>query len=303
MDISVVVCTYNRSASLRRTLESIRGSFVTSDLEWELIIVDNNSEDDTRDVVETYQELCEFRIRYVKEELQGLSYARNRGINESKGSFIAFTDDDVIVDRNWIGNIVTAFAEYDVQCIGGRILANWEKPKPKWLSKELYGYLALLDYGDFPFYLDKPELWGGNLSFKAEAFQKYGLFDTNRGRLPNKLYGDEETHFLSKLLEGKEKILYLPNAIVHHCIPKERMRKPYFRKWQFDRGELHGILLGDCLRRSILGVPYYAIKELISNVLFFLISLLTSNENSFKYQMKVIYSSGVLIGRLKHKFR
>ena len=301
MDLNVVICTYNRSASLARTLESIRGSCIPDHLEWELIIVDNNSDDDTRAVVERYQELCAFPVLYVKERRQGISHARNRGINASTGRFIAFTDDDVIVDRNWIGNIVRAFAEYDVQCIGGKILPVWEKPKPKWLSKDLYGYIALLDYGDRPLYMEKPLLWGANLAVKAEAFEKYGLFDTTRGRLPHKLYAGEETHFLVRLLEQGEKIVYLPDVIVHHCISKKRMRKAYFRKWNFDQGELHGMLFDDCSCGSIAGIPRFAVKSLVDSMVYFLLTCVTSNGDSFEYQRRAIYYAGFITGRLKRK--
>ena len=213
MDLNVIICTYNRSASLKRTLESIGGACIPERLEWELIIVDNNSDDDTRAVVESYQQNSSLPIVYLKEKKQGLSHARNCGITASRGKIIVFTDDDVIVDRNWIGNIVKAFAEYDVQCIGGRILPVWAEPQPKWLSKCLWADIALLDYGDHPLYMETPNLWGANLAVKAESFQKYGHFDTDRGRIPEKLYGDEEVHFLGKLLDHGEKLLYLPHAV------------------------------------------------------------------------------------------
>lgn len=298
MDLNVIICTYNRSASLQRTLESIRSSSLPDHLEWALIIVDNNSADDTRAVVERYQELCRFPIFYVKESQQGLSHARNRGISESTGKLIAFTDDDVVVDPNWIGSIVKAFAEYDVQCIGGRILPIWAKPKPKWLSVYFHPNLALLDYGDAPFYLDAPKLWGANLAFKAEAFQKYGLFDTNRGRLPHKLYGDEESHFLSTLLQQKERILYLPQAIVHHCIPEHRMSRGYFRKWNFHQGELGAILSEDIHCGSLWDDLYFAFRGLAVSVLYFSLSFLTSGKESFDYQRKAAYRLGFTKGRL-----
>ncbi len=197
------------------------------------MVVDNKSTDNTKEIVEDFQEHYPFRILYIKEKQQGLSHARNRGVRESKGRLIAFTDDDTVVDKRWVATIIKTFAEHaehNVQCIGGKILPVWEKPPPRWLSEELHDRLALLDYGDVPFYLIRPLIWGANLAVRTEAFKKYGLFSTDRGRLPNKLYSGEETHFLSRLLEGGESILYMPEAIVRHCISAEANEKDVFSK-------------------------------------------------------------------------
>jgi glycosyltransferase involved in cell wall biosynthesis len=301
MELSVIICTYNRSISLKRTLESVTTSIVPNDLEWELLIVDNNSEDNTKEIVESFQGRYPFPIFYIKEEKQGLSYARNRGIRESRGRLIAFTDDDTLVDKNWIATIVKTFAEHDVQCIGGRILPIWAKPAPTWLSEELHDRLALLDYGDVPFYLIRPLIWGANLAVRTNVFEKYGLFSTDRGRLPNKLYSGEETHFLGRLLEGGGTVFYMPDATVYHCISAERMRKMYFRKWMFHHGQLYGLLLGDYPYSNFLGIPDYAVKKFRTDLAAFLRRLLTMNEKSFVYQLRVIESLGFMIGRLKYK--
>jgi glycosyltransferase involved in cell wall biosynthesis len=303
MDLNVIICTYNRSASLSRTLESIRESSIPDSLEWELIVVDNNSADDTKAVVEKYQKLCNFPISYVKELQQGLSHARNRGINEASGRILAFTDDDVIVDRHWIGNIAKAFDRYDVQCIGGKILPLWEGPKPRWLSVHFHPNLALLDYGDLPFYVEKANLWGANLAFKAETFLKYGLFDTNRGRIPDKLYGDEESHFLGKLLQKEERILYVPDAVVHHCISKDRMKRSYFGKWNFDQGELHGILSQDPHYGNIFAVVIIVLRAITISLIQFAVSFLISPKNAFNYQRKAAYRLGFTKGRLRRHYK
>ncbi len=302
MDLSVIICTCNRSQSLKRTLDSVTQLFVPENLEWELIIVDNNSKDNTEEIVDNLQKRCRFPILFVKEARQGLSFARNRGIREAKGRLIAFTDDDVVVDHGWIGAVVKAFGEYDVQCMGGKILPVWEKPVPVWLSEELYDRLALLDYGNVPLFLTKPVIWGANFAVRADAFQTYGLFSTERGRLPDKLYSGEETYFVSTLLAAGESILYMPDAIVHHCIPQERMRKMYFRRWMFQHGELHGLLLGDYPYENFLGIPDYAVRKFRSDMSDFLGNLLPLNKKYFVHQLRVIESLGFMIGRLKYKY-
>jgi GT2 family glycosyltransferase len=227
-------------------LKSLREAVIPDDLSWEFILVDNNSDDNTRHVFEEVEKHYESKIRYVFEEKSGISHARNRGIKEARGEIIAFTDDDVIVDRYWIQNIEKAFKEHDdVACVGGKILPIWEISKPKWLKPNLYIYLALSDYGDSVAYMDSPNIWGANFAVKSDVFKKYGLFDSNLGRIPRKLYSGEETEFLQRLQNAGEKILYYPLSIIYHCISAHKMSKKYFRKWNFDAGELNGILMKD----------------------------------------------------------
>ena len=135
MKISVVVCTYNRSEYLRRMLMSLREALIPEHLSCEIILVDNHSTDNTKYVFEEIARPHRSNWKYVFEEKEGISHARNRGVREAKGEIIAFTDDDVIVDKYWIQNICKAFEENsDVVCVGGKILPIWEIPKPEWLK-------------------------------------------------------------------------------------------------------------------------------------------------------------------------
>ncbi len=302
MELSVIICSRNRAPSLGRTLSSVAKMAGLEDLALEVIVVDNGSEDNTREVVEWYTRLCWFPVRYIREEKVGLSFARNRGLVEARGRLLAFTDDDVIVDENWVRNIVIAFEKYEAACIGGKILPIWEKPKPKWLSEDLHGMLALLDYGDKPYYLQKAAIWGANFAIKASVCRSYGPFNTKLGRVPDKLYSKEETELFGKLLCAKEKIMYVPDIIVHHCVSIERMKKKYFRKWVYDQGELAGILLDDYSSRNILGIPFYIIRELLTNLVSFSIALIRKRQNTFLYQLRLIQILGIIVARLNRLF-
>src|SRR5687768_14967667 len=114
--VSVIICTYNRSASLRLTLQSLEKMRRPPDLPWELIVVDNNSRDDTGHVIDQYRRTAAFDVRHVFESKQGHSHARNRGVEESKGSVLAFTDDDVTVDAHWLEEIRHTYEHFD--CLG-----------------------------------------------------------------------------------------------------------------------------------------------------------------------------------------
>ena len=300
MKFSLVVCTCNRSERLKRMLISLREAVIPDGLSCEFILVDNNSDDYTRSVFEEVEKHYESKIRYVFEGKRGISHARNRGIKEARGEIIGFTDDDVIVDKYWIQNIEKAFKEYDdVACVGGKILPIWEISKPKWLKPRLYDYLALLDYGESVTYMDSPNIWGANFAVKSEMFKKYGLFDSNLGRIPGKLYSGEETEFLHRLQNAGEKILYYPLSIIYHCVSAHKMSKKYFRKWHFDAGELRGILMKDTKYFNFLNIHCLTSKKILRDIIVSVLKIGCFSKNRFEHELRISFILGSLSGRMK----
>lgn len=300
MKFSVVVCTHNRSASLRRTLKSIRDVVIPNNLSWEVIIVDNNSDDDTRLVFEEIEKNFETKIRYVFEDKQGIAHARNRGVKEARGEIIAFADDDVIVDKYWIQNIDKAFKEHDdAVCVGGKILPIWEIPKPNWLNQTLYAYLALLDYGDSVVHMDTPDIYSANIAVKSEMLKKHGVFDTNLGRMPKKLYCGEETEFVQRLLNAGEKILYHPLIIVHHCVPAHRISKQYMRQWNFDRGEMEGFLMNNKKYFQFIDIQSHTSKKMLRDIIVSVLRIGFFSKNRFNHELRIYHILGFLSGRMK----
>jgi len=293
--ISAVVCTYNRCESLKRTLKSFSEVVSPEGYSWELVLVDNNSKDETKMIAEEFKEGSGLNVKYIFEAKQGLSYARNRGINHSKGEIIAFTDDDVMVDRYWLSNIGRAFEEHDASCVGGKILPIWETPHPQWLRQDLHYMLALLDYGDKPFYVKSPIVWGANFSVKADIFKKYGGFDTHLGRIPGRLFAGEETEFVRRILNEGEKILYDPDAVVHHYIPSDKISKKYFRKWKYDQGVLRASLLRSSNHKKYLGMPYNPMTYFVKNSLLFLKNIRYLPQRRFLYELRVISFVGFIL--------
>jgi len=293
--MSVVVCTYDRCKSLKRTLKSFNEVVFPEGYSWELVLVDNNSKDETKIIAEEFKEESGLNVKYIFEEKPGLSHARNQGIKQAKGEIIAFTDDDVIVDRYWLLNIQKAFNEHGVSCVGGRILPIWEIPKPEWLIPQLHYILALLDRGDKPFYLESPIIWGANFSVKADIFGKYGGFDTNLGRIPGRLFAGEETEFARRILNEGEKILYDPNAVVYHYIPSDKISKRYFRKWKYDQGILRASLRGISKHKSYFGIPYNPMTYLVKNALLFLKDIRYLWQKRFLYELRVISYVGFIL--------
>jgi glycosyltransferase involved in cell wall biosynthesis len=299
IDISIIICTYNRCDSLKATLQSILSANIDDAISTEIVVIDNNSTDQTKQVTNQFLGNTDIEIRYFLEQKQGLSFARNRGVKEAAGEILVFADDDVIVDKEWVNNIFAAFRDSEVSCVGGRIYPLWGKRCPQWLNKELHSFLALLDLGDEKVKMSMPHLWGANLIFRSSMFEKYGMFDTSLGRTAVKLYGNEEIVFLKTLIDNGEGVYYVPEIIVHHCIGANRMKKSYFRKWVFDAGELDAIQMGYYSSRNLFGVPLYVLKDAFIKIMQCIAGKIRSQENNFVTELSFVRTAGFILGRIK----
>ena len=272
-DISVVISTYNRSEMLRVALERLLVQ-QSEEASYEVIVVDNNSTDRTREVVETFIESGHSNLRYVFEPKQGISYGRNTGIASSSAEIIAFTDDDVRVGQDWIGNMKRAFDEHpEVDFIGGPILPEWKSEPPAWLTREHWWPLALLDFGDKPFHvnIDFPLcLPTANISFRRRAFDSIGLFSPE-------FSGREDHELLVRLWRTDRQGIYIPNLVVTAEVQPERLKKDYHRKWNLTTGKFNSLMrLNECIDRdgrfvgempdlaTLFGVPAFIYRKLIT---------------------------------------
>jgi len=206
---------------------------VPEDLQWELLVVDNNSSDETREVVESFSCGSQLRPRYVLENKSGLSHARNRGVKESLGDIVSFLDDDVVVATDWLAQIRLAFANYKAVCVGGRVLLRGNPEMPSWWHSSLDVPVGKFDRGEDVIFgeTDDTQLIGigANMSFRRATLEKYGLFDTEMGRIGKQQRTGEETDMVVRLRRNSELVIYYPSAVVYHCISSERFSKRYLR--------------------------------------------------------------------------
>lgn len=239
MNVTVIICTYNRCQSLAKALGSVASSVLPDSVEWEVLVVDNNSKDQTPEVVDGFSRRHPGRFRYLFEARQGKSHALNAGIREARGEVLAFMDDDVTVEPTWL-RILTAPLESGVWAgVGGRILPAQAFSPPSWLSlKGPYstaGMLALFDLGDRSCELRQAP-FGTNMAFRRSLFGKYGGFRTDMGPCPGSEMRNEDTEFGRRLLAAGERLRYEQSAIVYHAVPENRIAKPYFLAFWFDHG-------------------------------------------------------------------
>lgn len=241
--ISIVIPTYNRCEILKRTLESLARMEVPPEIEWEVIVVDNSSQDRTKEVIEKFAaDYSPLNICYAFEPQPGRSYALNRAIKQARGEIIAMTDDDVTADRQWLSEVKKAFDDSGCTGVAGKVVAVWPCPKPAWLTESgryrLSKAIVSFDEGEQACVLGVSPL-GANLSIKKAAFDRYGLFRTDLGRQRDTLLSGEDTEFFQRISALGERVMYSPKAIVYHPVEKSRIRKSYYRSWCFQDGRGH----------------------------------------------------------------
>ena len=272
MDVSIVISTYNRCGLLEGALQALL-SQTPAGVAYEILVVDNNSTDQTRPTVEGLAAKNPERLRYFFEPRQGLSYGRNTGIDAAKATIIAFTDDDVRVAADWVWRIKHGFEENaDIDFLGGRVVPRWPAEPPSWLTRANWSPLALLDYGDQSFYVDSGNqlcLIGANFAFRRRAFDKAGLFKTDFQRVKDGIGSLEDHEFLLRLWRVGGKGLYLPDLVATAEVEPDRMEKHYHRKWHASHGRFYAALHSEEVERSKLGkffgVPAHMYRQALND--------------------------------------
>ncbi|MCX6257337.1 MAG: glycosyltransferase [Bacteroidia bacterium] len=264
MKLSVIICTYNRAIFLPDALESIASQDIEQS-QFELILIDNNSTDNTREVCQVFETNHPGLIfKYFKETKQGLSFARNRGIAESKGDLIAFIDDDAVAETSYVRNIIKAFALHpECDAVGGKVLPVYPgNAEPPWMSKYIEGVVSKVDYGNeaSEFFRKKYPV-GCNMIFRKEIFAELGGFNEDL-----KFRSDDKFIFL-KLREHRKRILYSPDIVVHHVIDASRLTFEFIRKLCHQIGGTERIRLKDSIPGLFSKLCEYVWKMLAAFVL------------------------------------
>jgi len=263
--LTVAICTWNRSALLRETLERMTSLLVPPGAAWELLVVDNNSTDDTPSVASAYD--GRLPLRYLFEPTPGKSNACNLAVREARGEYILWTDDDVLVARDWLAAYCEAFERWpDAAVFGGRILPWFAGSPPDWLVRGFHRVehaFAALDLGPEPLPLGGDRLpFGANMAIRMKE-QRRHRYDPGLGPRPNSgLRGEEITLVRGMLAEGATG-WWVPAAEVQHYIPEHRQTIPFLRTYYEGWGEWLGRGASKPDRRTFLGRPVWLWREMV----------------------------------------
>ena len=291
--LAVIICTWNRADSLRTTLESLQAQDAAG-VAVEVIVVDNNSKDHTRAVVEALAQGWRLgQLRYVFEGRQGKQFALNAGIAASSAELLAFTDDDILFPPSWIAMLDAAFADPRVELAGGRTLLDWPADgPPRWYDDEMHAILGAVDLG--PQRLSPPPHGyapaGANLAARRAVFDRVGMFSERHFRHMDYEFGMR----CARMGVG---IAYVPELLVLAPVDPAMLSRRYFRRWSFKAGisardeDAPGIKL-------LLGVPRWVFSQLAGDLLRYpLECLLRPANRAFARQLRIWRALGTISSR------
>ena len=301
-DISVVICTYNRRALLSSALNSLLQQQARG-LDYEVIVVDNNSPPDTQALVEELMR-TDARLRYVRETRQGNAYARNTGVENARAPIVAFIDDDCTVREDWIETINDAFTDENVDFIGGKVLPRWEDTPPAWLTTSHWAPIAAVDYGNARFSISPDNavcLLTANIAFRQNIFQKFGGFSPNLQRAGDNIGSLEDHEYMTRLIRGGAAGLYIPEMIVDAFVGRERMTKSYHRRWHRGHGYFYAVMNDPEWERSkfrLAGVPSHLYKQTVTHAVTWCTKVLTGKADAaFESECNLRFFYGFFIAR------
>jgi glycosyltransferase involved in cell wall biosynthesis len=243
MKFSIVIATYNRGQDLRETMRSL--ATLSPAENWEVIVVDNNSKDDTARVVAEAADTFPVALHYLFEQEQGRCAALNTGIRAAKGEIIVTTDDDVRVQPDWLDRAADSLSKLNCDYVGGKVIPMWQGNRPEWLPNRggrHWAVIALLDYGPEPLQFGKRVPLGVNMAFRREAFDRAGLWNNQVGRRAGTLLGQEVREWGLRAAAAGLRGFYAPDMVVQHVIPADRLNKRYFRRWFYWHGISRALL-------------------------------------------------------------
>jgi glycosyltransferase involved in cell wall biosynthesis len=321
MQFSVVIPTYNRAGELRETLASL--AKIKQPGAWETIVVDNNSTDNTRQVVNDAMVNFPAELKYLFEPQPGRSSALNAGIKAARGEIVATTDDDVRFEADWLQRAAEALEREQCDFVGGKVLPIWGEPKPSWLPDKggrHWAVIALLDFGPEPTEFGKRYApLGVNMAFRRDAFERAGPWDTGIGRKAGTLLGQEVREWMLRARDAGLRGMYAPQMVVHHVIPKDRLQKRYFRRWFYWHGVSRAMLyqqhpidmhapestnIDFSKVRVIFGVPRYMYRTCLRSAFAMVKAGLNGQRVAcFEHELGLWFFLGVLRQRWKDRNR
>lgn len=309
MELDVLIGTYNRCELLPRALASLLAAEVPPGLTVRVTVIDNNSNDKTREVVESWQERFGGRLTYLFEPRQGRAYALNKGIANTTGDLLGIFDDDEEVEVRWYRTVYEAFQDPALDFIGGPCLPRWGAPQPRWLPRSYPGVIGWIDGGDRVLtYGDDYDgiLMGGNAVLRRSVYERVGNYAEGLGPTGKRIMLGDDQDLFYRLMGARLHGHYRPDLIIFHWVPPTRLTKKYYRRWCFWNGVSLGVI--DRHRptpvKYLAGVPRWLYGKAARNVLRMGREALSPGRDPaqfFAHELSVWDLAGFFYGKHFHK--
>jgi len=226
--LTVAICSYNGARHLPCLIQAVAA--LSCPVPFEILLVDNNSTDNTEDLIERLRHTVQIPLRYVLETEQGIPFARNRAIEETLDrTYLAFIDADELPDQTWLQAACRGLRQHGADCVGGRIRLDLPS-RPSWMTDSLLPFLGQVDHGEAPLQvLDRSTpIWSGNVAYRTSLFADGLRFDSRYNRAGDGIGGGSDGIMFRALLHAKNRIRYEPEMSITHLIPKWKLTRSYF---------------------------------------------------------------------------
>jgi glycosyltransferase involved in cell wall biosynthesis len=298
--VTYAFCTFNRANRLEALVAALRAQ--ESPVLFEILAVDNNSSDDTATVLTRLAALPGPTLRVVTEPVQGIVAARNRAVAESLDSDIMlFIDDDELPVPGTLAAAVDAILNEGADCVGGRVKVDFSShARPAWLGDDLLGFLAAVDYGQQPFWIEDPSapIWTANVAYDMRLFRDNPelRFDKRYDRRGNVVGGGSDAIMFQALVAKKARIRYRPDMVVLHAVESWRLRRGYFLNLHYHAGLRNGLYQLPSYPRSILGVPPFLASQFLRQTAKALAMQIGHRPGALRQGMNAAHALGTLVG-------
>jgi GT2 family glycosyltransferase len=307
MTLDIIVATRNRADRLRLLLESLQHAARPTDLGVRVLVVDNNSTDHTPVVVKAFPPIHGAVPVYLHETRPGKSHALNLAIAHATADLIGLLDDDERVDIGWLAAVADCFRDQSVAFVSGPYKPDWGAPPPPWLPRSHPGVIGWIESGNQTLEYGagyQGMMMAGNAVIRTDWVRRVGPFNPMLGRIGNKPTVGEDADYHERLVAAGARGLYLPQLVIYHYVPPERLTKSYFRQWVF----YHGVSVAHINRlrpqrvKHVLGVPRYLIGNAVRGARGVITSLLSRRgdaETRFTHELAIWDLWGFVYGRLQ----
>lgn len=299
--VVVGFCTYNRVDRLPTLVAALRAQH--SDEPFEIVVVNNNSPDDTARTLDGLASQPGPRLRYVTETQQGIVPARNRLLAEARSAtHLLMLDDDELPQPGWLQAGLTALRDEHLDCVGGRVRVNFSMyRRPSWLGDDLLGFLAQVDHGQAPLQILDPStpIWTANVGYRMALFATDLKFDSRYSRVGTAVGGGEDVVMFESLLNQGSRIGYRPNMVVDHFVEPWRLNRRYFLRVHYSSGVRAGMYTVDVSGRRVLGVPLYLIRQALRQAWRTLVKGCQGRSDWLRQGMNFTHACGLIVGTMR----